>query len=358
LRGLRRSSSTIALEGDRGTGGITLAPLPPFALREYRSRSLKYRVYGLLIESDCALPELDGPAPGSSRSVPDVSVRLRFAPAAVPRDLETVFTRELPDGTPWLRCARLEDGFVLSFARAGAFHINRAGRRVSCVRRERGVPLAMLRHLLLDQVLPFLLNLRGCEAIHATAIAAAPGACAFIGPSGAGKSTLAASFLLAGCASIADDCLVLESSAAEVAAVPAYPGLRLWSDTASALALTCSDSTAIYGRARKRRMLAPRSRALMPRRPLPLRRIYRLVRADGCGPHAPEVEPVSPRDAFMELISASFPLDFRDQRMLARHFRAMQCVAGAVPMRRLIVPDDLSALDAVRGAVLADLGRT
>jgi hypothetical protein len=355
---LRPSSSTIALERERDGADITVAPFPPVAARESRPRSLKYRAYGLLIESDCALPELAGLALPCSRSLPDVSVRLRCARATLSRDLETVFTRELPDGTPWLRCARLEDGFALSFAGAGAFHVDRAGTRVSCVRRERGAPLALLRHLLLDQVFPFLLNLRGCDAIHATAIAMAPAACAFIGPSGAGKSTLAASFLLAGFASIADDCLALESCSTAIGAVPAYPGLRLWSDSASGLAVGGAESATPYGRPRKRRMLAGRSRALMPRRALELRRIYRLVRADDRGSLAAKVEPVSPRDAFMELISASFPLDFRDQRMLARHFRAMQRVAGTVPMRRLIVPDNLSALDAVRGAVLADLGRT
>ena len=67
------------------------------------------------------------------------------------------------------------------------------------------------------------------------------------------------------------------------------------------------------------------------------------------------IEPIEPREAFIELLSSSFLLDFTDPEMLTRHFQLMEKVAATVPVRRLKVPNDLSALAAVREKVLADL---
>jgi len=54
-------------------------------------------------------------------------------------------------------------------------------------------------------------------------------------------------------------------------------------------------------------------------------------------------------------VSASFPLDLTDYGMLARHFRYIVRVAATVPLRRLVIPNDFSALATVRDAVIADL---
>ena len=70
---------------------------------------------------------------------------------------------------------------------------------------------------------------------------------------------------------------------------------------------------------------------------------------------SPVIEPIEPREAFIELFSSSFLLDFTDSEMLTRNFQLMEKVAATVPVRRLKVPNDLTALDAVREAVLADL---
>ena len=60
--------------------------------------------------------------------------------------------------------------------------------------------------------LPVVLNLRGQEAIHATAILVNGTGVAFLGPTGSGKSTLAASFMLAGYRALGDDCMALLDS--------------------------------------------------------------------------------------------------------------------------------------------------
>jgi hypothetical protein len=43
-----------------------------------------------------------------------------------------------------------------------------------------------------------------------------------------------------------------------------------------------------------------------------------------------------------------------DQTMLARHFTVMHRVASEVPFSQVTMPDDFSALPAVREAIFAD----
>jgi hypothetical protein len=90
-----------------------------------------------------------------------------------------------------------------------------------------------------------------------------------------------------------------------------------------------------------------------------LARIYFLVRGDEAATRAsgtlPKIERLSPRDAFVELVNYSIRLDSTDQEMLLREFRFTERLATSVPIRRLLMPDDLHSLEAVRKAIAADL---
>lgn len=61
-------------------------------------------------------------------------------------------------------------------------------------------------------------------------------AVAFTGHSGQGKSTLATAFFSAGHRLVTDDCHLLEKRAGALYAMSPYPSLRLWPDSARALA--------------------------------------------------------------------------------------------------------------------------
>ena len=112
--------------------------------------------------------------------------------------------------------------------------IDKKGSEIICMPRP-GIPEDTIQHLLLDQVIPLVINLRGGEALHASAILTPQGVIAFAGPAGSGKSTLAGSFLLSGYQHVSDDCLALSEKDQEIYAIPAYPGLRLWDDALSYL---------------------------------------------------------------------------------------------------------------------------
>ncbi|HYL60669.1 MAG TPA: hypothetical protein VEU51_17520 [Candidatus Acidoferrales bacterium] len=320
----------------------------------------RYSVYGLSIASDSAFPELDDlPAPSIKAPV-DVELHLRRRRKTPVRASKFFQKSTLPDGTPWLNCARVEEGFLLRYVDFADFIVDRAGSTIRCCTVEEGVSATTVRHLVLDQVFPMLLNLRGCEAIHATAIVTERGACAFTGPAGAGKSTLAASFSLAGYAAMGDDCLALieAGDGGEIRAIPAYPGMRLWTEAARALDIDGKGSHPVADYTRKRRMLSTLHLAKFPTEPQPLTRIYRLIRPAEGEPalEAPVVEELAPTDAFIELVSSTFPLDVDDRTMLERHFRFMQAVVARVPIKRLRIPNDHAALPAVRACVLADVG--
>jgi hypothetical protein len=317
----------------------------------------RYRVYGLTIESDTRFPELSKLENPTDRMATEVRVRLRAPRADQPPFSEVLKATTLPDGTPWRISARIEDGYLLRFVGMADFTIDSTGSELTCWRVERGVSADTLRHLVLDQVFPMVLNRRGREALHATAIVTPKGACVFAGPAGSGKSTLAASFFLAGFGALGDDCLPLVEQNGSIRVLPGYPGMRLWRDTITALSAGSGATTPVASYTSKWRALESPSAKNFPREPVPLHRIYQLVRSKAEEPAISRttIEPIEPREAFVELLSSSFLLDFADPAMLTRHFQLMGKVAATVPVKRLKVPNDLTALGAVREVILADL---
>jgi hypothetical protein len=273
-------------------------------------------VYGLRLSSALALPELDLT---TESGPPDVTVALAPGPLAA--------EGRLVRGSERLECHVLDAGFRLRFPERADFELDARGTRLVAAPLP-GTSDEMLRHLLLDAVLPLVVHLRGGEALHATAVKTPRGVVAFLGESGAGKSTLAASFIDAGCELVCDDCLALARAPdGAVLAVPGYEGLRL------------HDDTGMKRRIRRGGLLGA---------PAPLAALYALER----GPLA--VERLSPAEAFMALVAATYRLDPSDRARLEAQHRVLEAVVARVPVKRLRVPGDLAALDAVRAVVLAD----
>jgi hypothetical protein len=315
----------------------------------------RYRAYGLILKSDVPLPELV-PALSADRGArPDVVVRLARRRREQSPTIQFIAESELPGGELWRKIWRTDGGFAVIFSDLARFDLSAEGDRIVCTRRSHGVAIRTTRHLLLDQIMPLMLSLRGREALHATGIATRAGVCAFIGPAGTGKSTLAGAFCRAGFISLADDCLSLIDSGV-ITAVPAYPGLRLWDDTAAALGIEDDGGPTVAHYTPKRRAFPLANPRDFPLAPIPLARIYRLERSDdGASSTSVRIESISPRDALLELVQASFPLDITDQSTLERHFRFMERVVEMVPISRLVVPRGFALLDKARETVLADL---
>lgn len=317
-----------------------------------------YRICGLTLASEIALPELIPIVRSDLGQVPDIRVRVE---KAVPRraTLSKSFVAfVLPTGAPGLTCAKEPGGYRLRFPELADFRVESRGREIVCeIPAE--IPLATIRHLLLDQVIPRTLSLLGINALHATAVLTPHGVCAFAGVTGAGKSTLAASFHLAGYPVLSDDCLVLREENQAILVTPAYPGVRLWEDAAAAV---CGDRESVLPVSHyssKRRVLADTRHGSFSEGRNVLARIYNLLDASETeaesGVNGAIVQPISGREAFMSLVPSAFRLDIADRKELARQFDFFERVASLVPMRSLRVVADFSALPAIREAIFADL---
>jgi hypothetical protein len=211
-----------------------------------------------------------------------------------------------------------------------------------------------LRHLLLDQVLPVLVSDGTASGFHASAVMIGGRAVAFVGKSGRGKSTLTASFAAAGHPVVTDDCLLLQAGPSGVEAVPTYPSLRLWGDAVNALGRPWGRWQSVAEYSRKIR-LTNRLRDPIPFcvNPVPLGCVYLLDKLGASRPA--RIEPLSQREAFIQLIRFAFRLDPHRAGTLAREMDSVAALTRLVPVRRLRIPWHLPALPSVRHAVLRDV---
>ena len=328
-------------------GVENIADLSKTTIPDFRQQA-----YGLRIVTDIPLPELPILQTSSAKSAVHAILARRFE--SIRLNPRWYLRSRLPGGRIWLRSGKTADGYVLSIVNLADFVIDRAGSRIICCNATGDVSLETIRHLLIDQVLPLIVNLRGREALHATAVATRSGVCAFTGVAGAGKSTLAASFVLAGYPLVCDDCLALSGSTA-IMTLPGYPGLRLWQDSTRALGASSRHlkPVAHYTDKSRWRNSQPADFCSTTRR---LARIYLLERARSSKRKGRVlIKDLAPGDALIGLVKAAYRFDITDRMMLKRQFRFLSRVVQRVPVRRLIIPNEFSALSEVREAVLHDL---
>jgi hypothetical protein len=110
------------------------------------------------------------------------------------------------------------------------FRISRGSNRVLAVA-ETNVKDEFIEDLFWRNVLPFILQAQGWEAIHASAVKARQGIIAFCAAAGTGKSTIAYGFNQRSYPLWSDDSLVFLPSAEYVSVYPAPFKLRFMNDT-------------------------------------------------------------------------------------------------------------------------------
>jgi hypothetical protein len=185
-----------------------------------------YTVAGLTLVTEREIPEL------SETEGTDGAWTVEYTPGPVPGDLGPARESLTWDGRVWLSISGDGARYAIRFPELAEFLVEMPPRRISC-HPAPGTEGYTIRHLLIDQVVPRVLALDGSLVLHASAVATDEGALAFVGPSGYGKSSLAAGFVTGGARPLADDFLVLSEGDDRFAVLPAYPGLRLWPDSAA-----------------------------------------------------------------------------------------------------------------------------
>ena len=304
----------------------------------------RYSFFDFSIASDIPLPEL----PGIEDASPSYIVRLESEPL-VPPDLSWDRQWRLPSGALQLSVARRGAAHFLRFPGLADFLVDEGGGLIRCGP-DPAAPLHMVRHLILDQVLPRIVFHSGRLVVHASAVADEQGVVVFLGQPGSGKSTLAASFHQRGFGLLTDDCLLLEESDGWFRGIPAYPGVRLWADSAEALLpeVEVQDGDGDQGWKKRLRTAAP------PDQSPPVRALFVLGTPEEMEvAQAVSVEPVKGAAALTELIRHGFPLDTSDHRSVEEQFVESGAVLRAMPLFRLTYPRGHDWLPEVREAICA-----
>lgn len=293
-----------------------------------------YTGYGLEIVSELELPELRVAETGPARA-PEVEIRL----GAVARD-------GLPGGeqiSPFVWVA--QDLFWLEVHGVARFLVA-DGCRIT-VDPAPGIDAASVRVFLLGSILGALLFQRGVLALHGNAIEVDGKCMVCVGPSGAGKSTLAAAFAQRGYHVLADDVVAIDAACA---AVPGYPRIKLWQDTADRLGIDTGDLMRIRPTLDKFNLPTGMGAGDAP---VPVRWVYVLNPGNG---EAIELVPIAGLKRFAPLRANTYRRRFMEGMALRpEHLQRCGELAGRIHMARVDRPERGFEIDALVERLLADM---
>jgi hypothetical protein len=173
-----------------------------------------------------------------------------------------------------------------------------------------------------------------------------------LGNSGAGKSTLAGDFYRAGHPVISDDCLRIREEEHEILGVPSYGGLRLWGDSLETLFKEATETQPVAGYSSKRRITLMSSDIASSNNGTPILALIVLSPKNACMASEIHLEPLSRRDAFIDLHRQSFQLDPSDLERMTRHMKALGRIVPRLKVFQLSLPHDYSLLPLVRQKIL------
>jgi hypothetical protein len=312
-----------------------------------------YLAAGILLRTDLELSELrtaPADASGPTWTIAEAP-RLRSA-----GPFETIVELRQPDGTLWSTYASAPDGtYLLRYDAVGVeVGIDPATRSVELVG-PADLAETTRGHLVIDQVVPHLAALDGGLVLHASAVEVSGQALAFVAPSGFGKSSLAAAFVQRGAPLLSDDYLLLERDGPRYLAASAYPGLRLWTDSADHFGGGAVGLPEVAHYTDKRR-LAVEGEALPA---LPLGAIVALGR-----PPRPDQPPcaigrIRGGDAFISVFQQIFRVDRAGRALQQSELQRVSDLVEAVPVLLIQHRRDYALLPEVLATIddaLADVG--
>lgn len=289
-----------------------------------------YRAYGLGIASPLPLPELT-PGPPTR----DVTVELGEISGA-------------PDLGPvhGVGFASVDGAMYFRFQGVGTFLV-REGRRI-VVDPEAGTEDRVIRLFLTGSILAAVLHQRGFLVLHASGIGFRGLGVGFLGGSRWGKSTVAAAMCARGSRLLSDDLVVVEPHAPVPRALPGFPQLKLWPESALTLGYDPEELPRLHPELEKR---ARRHERGFEAAPLPLRVLYVLANGESLS-----VEPLTEQESVIELVRHSYFVErLPVLAATADNFRHCGALAKAVKVRRLMRTQALDELSGLARMVEADL---
>lgn len=295
----------------------------------------QYFCYGLHIRSEMPLPEL------RTFRGERTDVTIRYGDVGPPAQEE---------GTWGSRTIREEpDAITLWMDQVGGIEARRG--RVLTISPCEGAEERGFRFLVSGIGLGLILHQRGTPALHASAAVVDDGVVGFIGGKGMGKSTTAASFHNEGYPVVTDDVLPYRIQSDEVRVLPAFPNLKLYSDSVEAVFGEDPDNCPrVDPRGDKRTRDVER----FADDALPLRCLYVLDWAENGAKM--KGGKVAGQKACLELLRNSFALRILEKEgSTSEELNRVSQLSKRVPIRRLVRPRDLSKADQVPTFVERDL---
>ena len=308
-----------------------------------------YGVYGVALLSDIPLP-----LPGCAHDTL-TEIELRAASASYFNEALWGVALEQVEGS-WYEFGQLADRSTYArWAKVGEFLVSGDGRRILCRQFDVATAESFCVYLL-GQALSFALVKCGFEPLHATVLVIDGEAVAFLGESGFGKSTLAACFLGAGYQVLTDDLLILHENRDRVLAYPGPPRIKLFPKIARRFLGEAASGVRMNPDTEK--LILPLDDSRRCDTPVPIKAVYTLAGPDEVF-RTKEIrfEPLSPRQAFLELVKNTFNRRVIDPRRLERQLHLNARLVTRVPVRKLSFPRMWRRLPSVREAIISDLKR-
>jgi hypothetical protein len=185
---------------------------------------------------------------------------------------ELVQRATFADGSPWFEVRVNDAGYLFCIRNYGRYLVSPDGHDITCL----GASSVEQRdRFVASHGLPAAAVLQGYEVLHASAVARAGAAIAFVGLSGLGKTTIACELVVRGADLVADDALVLEPCDGRPLA---HAGLPFMAVRQEDLAVRSSGRERLgtsLGVSDKAHVSPPRSHEA-----LPLQVMYHLVNSD------------------------------------------------------------------------------
>jgi hypothetical protein len=312
-----------------------------------------YQYLGTSFKSNISFPDL----PQVRQSDLQYSFQVESASAFQPLGCDWFHSFNLPDGTPWLSLAKQGSYYRLHFHKL-ADYLFWPQTQTICCHPEPMTPLGTIRHLLLNQVFPFVLSHQGLYILHASAVKIADGGVAFIGKSGWGKSTLAAYFRQQSHTVLTDDGLLVDTKEMPFSIIPSYSGSRLWEDSLNFLFASTKLNVRQDVHYTNKTLINPGqdTHVSSSSNSVPLQRFYVLsAPEDNQQNQAIALTLLSPRAAMAALLGSTFRLDITDHARLKAEFNWLSQLSSSVPFYSLSYPRSFSYLSAVRSAIMNSL---
>lgn len=225
----------------------------------------RYEVFGEGLTSAIAFPELREVTHGGARWHFDLVERLS------PMDVSVESGDDLIYGDVHARLYAHAAGHRITVDDTGAYDLSADLRTIRFTSRPGAWPDFVRAHFL-GRVLSTALWFEGCLPLHASAVATADGALAFLAPKGFGKSSIALALVEQGARLVTDDTLAIEIGAAPRAR-PGVHSVRVHDDAMHAVGARSATRETREGKL----LVTDLPPERLQRTPTPLRAIYLLA---------------------------------------------------------------------------------